>query len=147
MFEFLKKIRRARRIQNEDEEWPSIIFFLRERVLPNTDQAIEMAKAAWGAPGPVELVGTVGPHNFVIRVAPLAFALHAVGSRYEVNAGPLWAFQQQCWDEHNAWLSVDLPGKRVDNLRQTGRLPSAYKALRFCAETLVAKLFGALFPW
>lgn len=130
MFGFLKS-RHTTRGPDSDEEWPSIVLLLEEPVLPTPDQAIEMATKAWGATGPVELLGTVGPHNFVIRVSPLTFALHAVGDRYEVDAPQLPTVQQPCWDRHKAWLSIDLPGKRVSELRKKESLAGAYKTLMY----------------
>jgi hypothetical protein len=101
MFGFLKS-RAASREPDSDEEWPSIVLLLEQPVLPNAEQAVEMATEAWGAAGSVELLGTVGPHNFVIRVLPLTFALHAVGNRYEVDTPPLPEVQKQSWDRHKA---------------------------------------------
>lgn len=134
MLKFLERVRGMLGNQSDDDEWPSIVFLLRKPVLPDANQAIEMARVVWGAAGLVELVGSVGPHNFLIRVIPLTFALHAVGSRYEVDAGSLNAFQQQCWSEHNAWLSIDLPGKRIESLRQSSQLAPAYKALMYFVQ-------------
>jgi hypothetical protein len=116
---------------DDEDDWPSIVFLLREAVLPTAEQAAEMARAAWGAAGQVELLGTVGPHNFVIRIAPLTFALHAFGARYEADPGPLNAMQKECWDQHKAWLSVDLPGRRVEALRQSRQLAPAYRSLMY----------------
>jgi hypothetical protein len=131
MFGFLKSHRRTQDGPDEEDDWPSIVLLLREAVLPSAEEAIEMAGTAWGAAGQVELLGAVGPHNFVIRVAPLTFALHAVGSRYEAETGQLNAMQKQCWDQHSAWLSVDLPGRQVGVLRQSGQLAGAYKSLMY----------------
>jgi hypothetical protein len=116
---------------NSDEEWPSIVLLLEQPVLPNAEQAVEMARKAWEAAGPAELVGSVGPHNFVIRVSPLTFAMHAVGNRYEVDTPLLPEVQKQCWDRHKAWLSVDLPGSRASDLREKKELAGAYKALMY----------------
>jgi hypothetical protein len=134
MFGFLDKFRKAVDISDDSAEWPSIVFLLREAVLPNAEHAVAMAKSAWGAAGEVELLGTVGPHNFAIRIAPLTFALHAFDGRYEAEAGQLNAVQERCWDQHEAWLSVDLPGRRVEVLRQNGQLAPAYKTLMYFAN-------------
>lgn len=134
MFGFLKKAISAKDETRDEPGWPSIVLLLREPVLPNADQAVEMAKAAWGAAGPVELLGAVGPHNFAIRVTPLTFAIHAVAQCYELdepNADSASKVQQRCWDEHKAWFAVDLPGKSAIALREDGRLAEAYKALMF----------------
>lgn len=130
MFRFSKAAAKTQRAQAKDQS-PSIVLLLREPVLPDAEQAIEMATAAWGAAGPPELLGAVGPHNFVIRVAPLTFAVHAAGQRYEVNTLGASTEQQQCWSQHGAWLAVDLAGKSAAALRNTGQLADAYKALMY----------------
>jgi hypothetical protein len=131
MFGFIKKHLVSHGEANDEANWPSIVFLLREAVLPSAEQAIEMAKTAWGAAGPVELLGAVGPHNFAIRIAPLTFALHAANCLYEADAGQLNETQKQCWDQHKAWMSVDLPGRQVESLRQIGQLAGAYKSLMY----------------
>jgi hypothetical protein len=133
LLEFLKKVVKAPP-EDDNEDWPSIVLLLEQPVLPNAEEALEMARKAWGAAGPAELVGSVGPHNFVIRVLPLTFALHAVGNRYEVDTPPLPEVQKQCWDRHKAWLSVDLPGKRTSELRLRGQLSGAYLALMYFVD-------------
>ena len=114
-----------------DEDWPSIVMLLREPQLPTAEEAVEMARAAWGAVGPVQLVGTVGPHNFAIRVSPLTFALHAVGQRYATSEPALPLAAKQPWDQHQAWFAVDLPGRRCAVLREKGQLGSAYRSLMY----------------
>ncbi len=131
MFGFLNRIPKEKAETHDREEWPSIVLLLHEPVLPSAEQAVEMARAAWGAAGAVEFLGAVGPHNFAIRVAPLTFAMHAVGQRYDIDPEKLSAEQQQCWDQHKAWLAVDLPGKAAAALRERGQLAGAYKALMY----------------
>jgi hypothetical protein len=147
MFASLKKIFGGRETANADEDWPSIVLLLREAQLPTADKAIEMAQAAWGAAGPVELVGVVGPHNFAIRVSPLTFALHAFGNRYDFSRLEAPLAQQKVWEEHRAWLSVDLPGRRTAELRAQGQLGSAYQSLmHFVARHWSPNCLGMYFP-
>lgn len=125
----LRKIFRGRDKADANEDWPSIVLLLREAQLPTVDEAVEMARTAWGAAGPAQLVGTVGPHNFLIRVSPLTFSLHAFAGRYDIDGAELPLAQQQVWDQHRAWFSVDLPGRRTAVLREQGRLGSAFMSL------------------
>ena len=113
--------------------WPSIVFLLRVPHLPSPEDALQLARNAWGAAGPVEIAGIVRESSFLFRASPLMFALHAAPSRYEAGAINLSAVQRQAWDEHAAWLSVDLPGKRTDVLRQQGSLGQAYASLMYFA--------------
>jgi hypothetical protein len=130
MFGF-RKSQQMHKEADEEEGRPSIVMLLSEPVLPSAEEAIEMAKAAWSAAGPVEFLGAVGPHNFALRAAPLAFAIHAVGQPYDVNTETISIEQQFCWDNHKAWLAVDLPGKSAPALREIGQLAGAYKALMY----------------
>jgi hypothetical protein len=124
------RFRRTLRKEN-NEAWPSIVFLLLRPHLPSSEEALHLARNAWGAAGPVELAGTVREHSFVFRATELMFALHAAPSRYETGAMNLSAVQQQAWDQHSAWLSVDLPGKRTAVLRQQGSLGGAYACLMY----------------
>jgi hypothetical protein len=90
-----------------------------------------MGQAAWGAVAPIELASTVREHSYLLRADPLLFALHAAHVRYEVDGLQLSQVQQQQWDEHTAWLSIDIPQQRA--LKQIDRTSwnAAYKALMF----------------
>lgn len=145
MFE---KLRRAfSSDKEEDEDWPSIVMLLLDPLLPTAEEAVEMARAAWGAAGPAELVGTVGPHNFVIRVSPLTFALHAVADRYVIDRPALPVAQQQPWNQHRGWFAVDLPGRRSAALREMGQLGGAYQSLmHFIARHWSANCLAIYFP-
>jgi hypothetical protein len=147
MFSSLRKIFGGRDKADANDDWPSIVLLLCEAQLPTADEAIEMARGAWGAAGPVELLGAVGPHNFAIRVSPLTFALHAVGQRYSVSGSELRLAKQQAWDQHRAWLSVDLPGRRTAELRDKGQLGSAYQSLmHFVAKHWSPNVLAMYFP-
>ncbi|HEY2468722.1 MAG TPA: hypothetical protein VGI45_12900 [Terracidiphilus sp.] len=147
MFEKLRTVFSNQKKKDVDEDWPSIVMLLRDPQLPTAEEAVDMARGAWGAAGPVELVGTVGPHNFAIRVSPLTFALHAVADRYSVCGPPLPLAQQKPWDEHRAWFAVDLPGRRCAGLRETGQLGAAYQSLlHFVARHWSANCLAVYFP-
>ena len=120
--------------KEDDDAWPSNVFLLRIPHLPSPEEALQLARNAWGAAGPVEIAGVVREHSSLFRASPLMFALHAAPSRYDVGAMTLTAVQQQAWDQHAAWLSVDLPGKRTEMLRQQGSsLAGAYVSLMYFA--------------
>lgn len=141
------KLRAMLGIDDPNDDWPSIVHLLRDPVLPDVDQALEMARGAWGAAGPVKLLGQVGPHSFALRVDPLNFAIHAVGSRYGSNAPGLSVVQQQAWDHHTAWLAVDLPGRRIESLKAEGQLAGAFKTLmHFVFKHWSANCLALYFP-
>jgi hypothetical protein len=126
---------RFRRIlkKADDETWPSIVFLLLIPHLPSREEALQLARDAWGPAGPIELAGMPRAHSFLLRTSQLMFALHAAPSRYEIDRTDLPAAQLQPWDQHTAWLAVDLPGKRTAVLRQQGSLGGAYAALMYFA--------------
>ncbi len=126
---------RFRRIlkKADDDAWPSIVFLLRIPHLPSREEALQLARGAWGPAGPIELAGMPRSHSFLFRTSHLAFALHAAPSRYEIDRTDLPGAQEQPWDQHTAWLSVDLPGKRTSVLRQQGSLGGAYLSLMYFA--------------
>lgn len=123
---FRKKVRRG-----ENEGWPSIVFLIRDPHLPSPKEALQLARQAWGAAGSVDLIKTVRENCYVFRASDLIFGLYAAPGRYEIDGLSRPAVQQQCWDQHTAWLSVDLPGRRTEDLRKAGTLASAYGSLMF----------------
>jgi len=133
LFERLRSAMKPREQSPGNDHWPSIVFLLHEPHLPNAEEAVRLAQTAWGAVGPVELVGTVGPHSFAIRIDPLYFAIHAAHTRYEVELPQASEPVNQCWLQHTAWLSIDLPGKRTVELRAQQRLGSAYQTIMYFA--------------
>src|SRR5262245_13583477 len=131
LFERLRKRSKIGNQANAEGDFPSVVLLLREPLLPSAEQALEMARSAWSAAGPVELAGSVSPHCHAVRASELFFAINAAPQRYE--AGPTIASQvyQLCWDHHTAWLSVDLPVARVAELRANKQLEKAYSTLLF----------------
>jgi hypothetical protein len=131
ILERLRKKNESTILDTTIEDCPSAVLLLREPVLPTAEQAVEMARSAWGAAGPVELIGSVPPHTYAIRASELYFAIHAVQRRYEASPPVAGEAYQQCWDEHSAWLSVDIPTARSADLRAQQRLGEAYFPLLF----------------
>lgn len=117
-----------------NEDCPSVVLLLRRSQLPTSEQALEMARSAWGGAGPVEIVGFVPPHTYAIRASELFFAMHSVPRRYEASPPITGDLQRQCWDQHGAWLSVDMPTAKATELRESGRLGEAYFSLLFFAH-------------
>jgi hypothetical protein len=117
-----------------NEDCPSVVLLLRESQTPTEEQALEMARSAWGAAGPVEIVGSIPPHTYAIRASELFLALHAVPRCYEASPPISGDVQRQCWDQHGSWLSVDMPTAKVTELRESRRLGEAYFSLLFFAH-------------
>lgn len=146
MLDKLPRIFDRREISGPNPDWPSIVLLLQKPNSPSADQVLEMAREAWGASGPVQLIGTVG-RSFVIRASTLNFAIHAVSDRYNVTPVNVHPSQTRCWDEHKGWMSIDMPNRRVSQLRSEGQLHAAYfSILLFVGKHWNPNYLGLYFP-
>ena len=110
--------------------WPSIVVLLSEPLLPSTDELLGRAQHAWGNAGPVRLVGTLrdsASHAF--QCGPMYFSVHYAHARYGGAASGGSDLLQRPWNDHKAWMSVDMPNQRNEVLYQAGSLGSMYKVL------------------
>ena len=145
--EWLRGKTRVENQSSNDEACPSIVMLLREGRLLSDKEAVRMATDAWGKVGPVELIGKVGVNSHAIRVDKLFFAIHSANRRYEIPGAELPEAQQQCWDQHNAWMSVDIPTARITQLKEQGHSKSTYNILMFFVfKNWSANCLGIYFP-
>jgi hypothetical protein len=124
----LEWLRRQIHSRASEDDLLSIVFLLRDSVVLTADEAVRMCNAAWGAAAPVKLVAIVSEGHYALEASPLFFAFHSVAQRYQAKPPALSQVQQQCWDQHSAWMSVDMV-KSVSELRASGSLAAAYKTL------------------
>ena len=110
------------------DDFPSIVFLLRDSSVLTADDALRMCQAAWGSAAPVKLIGAVGEGHYALAADPLFFAFHSVAARYQAKPPGLSAVQQQCWDLHTAWMSIDMV-QSASSLRTSGSLAGGYKTL------------------
>jgi hypothetical protein len=130
-----------------ESDSPSIVLLLHNPLLPTREVTLEMARKAWGAAGPVNVVGTVGPHSYAVRVDTLHFAIHAAPSPYAVDPGNQAQVTDAAWKQHSAWLSIDMPNRKVSKLRESGHLADAYASLlHFVAAHWSPNILGMYFP-
>ncbi len=122
---------RTRRGTDNQNDWPTIVFLLQVGNVLTADDAVRMCQAAWGAAVPVKLIGVVSEGHYALEASPLFFAFHSVAARYPVDGLHLSQVQQQCWDGHSAWMSVDLMRNPASELRKAGTLAQAYKTLLY----------------
>jgi hypothetical protein len=129
VFTQLKKMIGLAVPSDSSEDCPSIVLLLNQPQELDADRALAIASSAWGAAGPVELIGTNPPYTYAIRASELFFAIHAVPHRYQASPPISSQIQERCWTQHKAWLSVDMQRAAVTELRASGRLGEAYFTL------------------
>jgi hypothetical protein len=133
----LKKITpRAERYREDD--FPSVVLLLREPDFPDPDSLFDLAQKAWGAGGPVEVVGTLRKKRSYMfscqtNYGPLWFSIHTVGQPYGSDGREPLDVLQRPWDEHRAWLSIDSPHQSNKKLASENALRDIYKVLAIYA--------------
>jgi hypothetical protein len=121
-------------LKSEVDSWPSIVFLLCQSHVHTPEEAVHMCEDAWGAAHRIELIGIVSEGHYAIKAGPLFFAFHSVNETYRVQGLQLTQVQQQAWDQHTAWMSIDLTRSRERILREEHSLGVAYKPLIYYAS-------------
>jgi hypothetical protein len=112
------------------EYWPSVVVLMAEPTFPSSDEILSRAQKAWGNAGPAKLVGTLrNGASYVIQCGPMSLSIHCTYARYGGLSERGDDILQRPWDDHKAWMSVDLPKLRNQALYQSGDLASMYKVL------------------
>lgn len=76
------------------------------------------------------MVGKLGDgSSHVIQCGPMSFSIHCTNARYGQISERGVGILQRPWDDHKAWMSVDLPSLRNQALYQSGDLANMYKVL------------------
>jgi hypothetical protein len=117
-----------------DDDWPSVVLLLREPDFPAPRALLELAQKAWGAGGPIKVVGTLNEkrsHVFSCTTAhgPLWFSIHRVPERYGGEGREPLELIQKPWDEHRGWMAIDSPHQRNNKLAREKALGEIYKVL------------------
>jgi hypothetical protein len=129
----ISTIRRPQARYNDDD-WPSVVLLLRAPEFPQSETLVCIAKEAWGAGGPVKLLGTVREkqsYTFSCHTSngPLWFSIHIKADRYGGEGREPLEIMQRPWDEHKAWLAIDSPHTTVLKLIEKEALAEIYKCL------------------
>jgi hypothetical protein len=110
--------------------WPSVVVLLANPWLPGRDEVMALAQKAWGNAGHPRLVGTLREGaSLVIQCGPLSFSVHFANAKYSGVSTIGNEFLQRPWNDHNAWMSVDLPNLRNESLYKAGELGKMYQVL------------------
>jgi hypothetical protein len=110
--------------------WPSVVVLMSQPQFPAADEVLSRAQRAWGNAGPVRRVGTIREGaSYALQAGPLYFSVHFSEARYGGVAAVGDDVLQRPWNDHQAWMSVDLPNQRNEVLCRSGDLGSMYKTL------------------
>jgi hypothetical protein len=133
----------ARRLLGTSEryaegDFPSVVLLLREPEFPKAEDMLHIARESWGAGGPVELLGTLrqkASYVFACQTAggSMAISIHTQPQPYGGGGREPTEFLQRPWDEHGAWMSIDLPHGNNRKLRAEKALGDIYKVLSIFA--------------
>ena len=134
MLDWLRNCVARTTLKSEVNTWPSIVFLLRQSHVHTPEEAVHMCQEAWGAAHQVELIGIVTEGHYAIKAGPLFFAFHSVNQAYRIQGLQLTQVQQQAWDQHTAWMSIDLTKSREKILKEEHSLGVAYKPLMYYAS-------------
>jgi hypothetical protein len=114
---------------DEQKVWPSVVMLLKEPVFPNAEEVIKIANACWGQTTPVELAATEDSGStYTLRRGNKAFSIHQGRRPYDVEGQEPTEILQRPWDEHRAWLSIDMP-LVAEGLRETKAWGESHKLL------------------
>jgi len=128
--------------------WPSVVVLMAEPTFPSSDEILSRAQKAWGNAGPATIVGTLrNGASLVIRCGPMSFSVHCTNARYGEPSERDDDVLQRPWNDHKAWMSVDLPQLRNQELDQSGDLANMYKVLLvFVFLSWNSNCLGVYFP-
>jgi hypothetical protein len=132
-----KKLVGARERYREDD-FPSVVLLLRNPEFPEAEDMLRIARESWGAGGPVELLGTLrkkASYMFSCRTGEksMMFSIHTRPHAYGGGGREPTEFLQRPWDEHRAWMSIDLPYGNNRKLSAEKALGDIYKVLSIFA--------------
>jgi hypothetical protein len=128
--------------------WPSVVMLLREPHIPTPEEVLRTAQESWGVHAPVESVGKLkGNTGYILRSGGLIFSVQFGADRYGVKGQQAIEALQRPWDEHKAWMSVDMPNERNERLYETRALGGSYQLLLvFAFKSWSANCLGVYFP-
>lgn len=135
-----------------DDDWPSVVLLLREPEFPEPETLVRVAEEAWGAGGPVKIIGTLRKKQsycFSCHTSsgPLWIAIHTQARRYGSEGREPLEIMQRPWDEHQAWMAIDSPYTTVVKLIEGNALAEIYKCLLIYAFKIWSpKVLAVFFP-
>ncbi len=143
-----KLFRRREDTASEKDYWPSVVILLKEPRFPTAEEALRVGQASWGAHAQVELTGsTNNGRSYVLRTEKFFFSINYAQGPYGVEGKEHSQAQQRPWEEHAAWLSIDIPNRKTEELREAKALSACYKLLLvFAFKMWSSNCLGVYFP-
>ena len=135
-----------------EDDWPSVVLLLRNPEFPEPEQMLHIAQRAWGAEGPVKLLGTLREkqsYTFACNTpqGSLWFSVHISKLRYGSEGREPLEVLQRPWDEHSAWMSIDSPHQKCAQLSKSKALADIYKVLLiFAFQVWSRNALAVFFP-
>ena len=129
----VSKLLGTRKLYAEDD-FPSVVLLLRNAEFPTPEDMLRIACESWGSGGPVELVGTLrkkASYMFSCRTSKgaLVLSIHTQPQPYGGSGREPTEFLQRPWDDHRAWMSIDMPNGNNRRLSEQKALADMYKVL------------------
>lgn len=142
----------GRQTRYNHDDWPSVVLLLREPGFPEPETLVQIAEGAWGAGGPVKLVGTLRKRQTYVfscttSCGPLWFSIHTRAERYGSAGQERLEIMQRPWDDHKAWMAIDSPHSKIVKLIEQGALAEVYKCLLIYAfKVWSPNILAVFFP-
>jgi len=134
-----------------EDDFPSVVLLLRRPEFPGPEDMVRIARESWGAAGPVESIENPrkGSYLFSCQTGPgtLFIAIHTQPQSYATGGQEPTEFLQRPWDDHAAWMSIDMPNGRNRKLAEKQGLSTVYKMLLiFAFKIWGANTLAVFFP-
>jgi hypothetical protein len=136
----------------QENDFPSVVLLLRNAEFPPPEEMLRIARESWGTDGSVELLGTLrkkASYMFSCRTSKGAMMLsvHTRPQPYGGRGREPTDVLQRPWDEHQAWMSIDLPYGNNRKLAAERALADIYKAqLIFAFKVWAPNVLAVFFP-
>jgi hypothetical protein len=85
MLSWLRKVLTSPRLDNSQENYPSVVVLLKEPQTRTADESIQLVRRALGADTDVEMISTLNHgDSHVLRKGKFVFTFHQASQRYEL---------------------------------------------------------------
>ena len=127
---------------------PSVVLLLHTPAFPLRAEVEQAADRLTSLTEKIEYMASA--HNratHLLRCGSLLISIHGADQRYDTAREELSEVLQNAWEQHCAWLAIDLPGERNCDRQKSGTLQACYKLQLQLAEGLIGpNCTGILFP-
>jgi len=127
---------------------PSVVLLLHKPVFPLRTEVEKAAQCIHSNQGELEyLPGQRNRASHLIRCGSMLISIHGADQPYGEGIEEMLDVLQNAWDQHHAWLAIDLPHERNHALQKAGRLRESYALLLKLSDALWSEnCTGVFFP-